>query len=106
MKLLNEIGDVTYFEFCQQEYYALMVVKKLKKHEYSFSKSFKLYLEYVGGESLLEIQKEGMPKQLSEQDALMRCLMSDGNKDNTVSEIKKSFYEAVNCPVLIDAGLL
>jgi len=55
---------------------------------------------------LLEVQSEGTPVQLSEQDALIRCLMANRNNNNTIGEIKNDFYEAVNCPVLIDGGLL
>lgn len=96
--------QVKYYEFDKQEYYALIVVKG--KFFDAYNKAFKIYVEYVGGEDVYEVKREGSPTELTKDQALLRFIKAKNNENETVGNLIKQFEKAENFPLLIDGSLL
>ncbi|WP_420972140.1 hypothetical protein [Bacillus thuringiensis] len=88
-----------YFEFNKHDYYALMAVK-----DGGEEKAIDLYVEIVAGESIEEVEEEGLPVEITREQALAKYLDVMG-KDN-ISEWIKMFDQCENLPLLIDGTLV
>jgi hypothetical protein len=92
-----------YYEFCRQEYYALIKVSTKDTIDV-YNKSFRLYVELVGGETITEVKLEGSPVELTEDEALLTFLKA--SKDETVGYSLKQFEAAGDTLLLVDAALI
>lgn len=102
----NIEGEVfRYFEFYKQEYYALIKVNGTKSID-AYNKSVRLYVEHVGGGNVTEVKLEGTPRELTKEEALLRFLKADGNKEEKVGYLLNQFEIAEDVPLLVDSSLL
>lgn len=88
-----------YFEFAKHDYYALMAVK-----DGGEEKAIELYVEIVAGESIEEVEEEGLPVEITREQALSKYLDVMGRDD--ISEWIKMFDQCENLPLLIDGTLV
>ncbi|MBL4957357.1 hypothetical protein I5F15_11020 [Bacillus velezensis] len=97
-----------YYEFRENEYYALVVVSVEDNDLYTkpHVKAAELYFEYVGGESVMGILEEAQPILVTEELAFLRVAQDKGAYDTSVGELLKEFREATDVVLLIDGSLL
>jgi hypothetical protein len=99
-------GEVfRYFEFYKQEYYALIKVNGTKSID-AYNKSVRLYIDHIGGKNITEVKLEGIPRELTKDEALLSFLKADGNKEKKVGYLLNQFEKAEDVPLLIDGTLL
>lgn len=97
---------IFYCEFNKHDYYALIAVKKDKPYRSVYQKAYKLYLEIVAGESIHELKQEGQYDELTKDQALLKFLLIDENKDKTVRQLVTDFEAIEDNVVLIDSSLV
>ncbi|MBM7029844.1 hypothetical protein [Bacillus velezensis] len=97
-----------YYEFRENEYYALVVVSVEDNDLYTkpYVKATELYLECVGGESVAGILEEALPILITEELAFLRVAQDKGVYDICVGDLLKDFREATDVVLLIDGSLL
>ncbi|AKF30940.1 MULTISPECIES: hypothetical protein [Bacillus amyloliquefaciens group] len=97
-----------YYEFRENEYYALVVVNVEDNDLYTkpHVKAAELYFECVGGESVMEILEEAQPILITEELAFLRVAQDTSVHDTSVGELLKEFQEATDVVLLIDGSLL
>lgn len=98
--------EIHYCEFNKHSYYALIAVKKTKPFTQIYNKAYKLYVEIVAGENVTEIKQEGLFDELTRDQALLKFLLIDENKDKSVKELVKMFDSIEDNVVLIDGALV
>jgi len=97
-----------YYEFKEQDYYALIAVNvekydlKTKPHK----KATELYVGVVAGESVEEVLEEGDPIQVTKEYAFMKFIYAHEYESQTVKELIKQFEESENEVLLIDSALI
>jgi len=96
---------VKYFEFNKHDYYALLAVEEENSLD-AKSKAIDLYVKYIGGEDIEEISEEGIPDEISKDQALLKFMRGTGNEDETVGKLTKEFNEMKDLPLLVDGSLL
>jgi hypothetical protein len=102
----NIEGEVfRYFEFYKQEYYALIKVNGTKSID-AYNQSVRLYVDHVGGENVTEVKLEGIPRELTEEEALLKFLKAKGNREEKIGYLLSQFDKAEDIPLLIDGALL
>ncbi|MUV39458.1 hypothetical protein JNUCC1_03336 [Lentibacillus sp. JNUCC-1] len=94
-----------YFEFYKQEYYALIKVNEMNSVD-AYNKSVRLYVEHVGGENVAEVKLEGTPRELTEDEALLKFIKADGNKEEKAGYLISQFKIADDVTLLVDGLLL
>ncbi|WP_407632940.1 hypothetical protein [Bacillus velezensis] len=99
-----------YYEFRENEYYALVVVSVEDNDLYTkpHVKAAELYLECVGVEveSVVETLEEADPNLITEELAFLRVAQDTSVHDTSVGELLKEFQEATDVVLLIDGSLL
>ena len=88
-----------YYEFNNQEYYALIVTSSLEK-------AYEFYLNDVGGDSLEQIKEEGALDVLNPIDALIKYGLAEDNRDRSFKEVFNEFKGVTNGLLLIDGSLV
>ncbi|MCR9040824.1 hypothetical protein QRX25_14820 [Bacillus sp. L381] len=96
-----------YYEFRENEYYALVVVSVEDNDLYTkpYVKATELYLECVGGESVTGILEEALPILITEELAFLRVAQDKGVYDISAGELLKEFRELNDVVLLIDGAL-
>ncbi len=97
---------IDYYEFNKHEYYALMAVKKDQPYRDTYNKSVKLYVDIVAGESVAEVKKEGIPTQITRNQALLKWLTCKDNKDTNVGILIDDFNGCEDTVLLVDSTLV
>ncbi|MGG0052955.1 hypothetical protein [Bacillus atrophaeus] len=97
-----------YYEFRENEYYALVVVSVEDNDLYTspHKKAAELYLECVGGESIAGILDEAQPILITEELAFLRVAQDKSVYDTCVGELLMEFREATDVVLLVDGSLL
>ncbi|MED4787533.1 hypothetical protein P9429_11625 [Bacillus atrophaeus] len=97
-----------YYEFKENEYYALVVVSVEDNDLYTkpHVKAAELYFECVGGEIVAGILEEAEPILITEELAFLRLAQDKGVYDMDVGELLDEFREATNGVLLVDGSLL
>ncbi|KXZ22425.1 hypothetical protein P4T89_12540 [Bacillus nakamurai] len=97
-----------YYEFRENEYYALVVVSVEDNDLYTKShvKAAELYLECVGGESVAGILEEAHPILITEELAFLRVAQDKSAHDICVGDLLKQFQASTDVVLLIDGSLL
>ncbi|MCY8513716.1 hypothetical protein [Bacillus atrophaeus] len=97
-----------YYEFRENEYYALVVVNVEDNDLYTkpHVRAAELYLEYIGGENVAGILEEAEPILITEELAFLRLAQDKGVYDMGVGELLDEFREATNGVLLVDGSLL
>lgn len=101
--------EIHYCEFNKHDYYALIAVKKTRYFTSVYQKAYKLYLEFVGGDSVNEIKQEGLYDEITRDQALLKFLLAqdeDRETCKTIKELVKDFDSLEDEIVLIDGSLI
>lgn len=98
--------EIHYCEFNKHDYYALIAVKRTKPFTQVYNKAYKLYVEIVAGENVTEVKLEGLYDELTKEQALLKFLLIEENKDRTVEELVNLFESIEDTVVLIDSSLV
>lgn len=97
-----------YYEFKDQEYYALIVVTgdsagiNVNTHE----EAAKIYVQEVAGDTLEGVLAEGAPWRTSEEKAFFRVMHDKNIGDDKVKKALEEFHSKENGVLLIDASLI
>ncbi|MCY8196566.1 hypothetical protein MOC90_05855 [Bacillus spizizenii] len=97
-----------YYEFRDNEYYALITVS-IDEHDIYTKphvKATELYLEHVGGESVNAVLEEADPILITEELAFLRVAQDKSVHGVCVGELLNEFQEATDAALLIDGSLL
>lgn len=94
---------VQYFEFDKHEYYGLVAVKTVNNPR---EQAYSIYAEEIAGDSTDEVKQEGEPNLISKSEALLKFLLAEDNKQETVEELINQFTEFRNGTILIDYSLM
>ncbi|MED1125430.1 hypothetical protein [Bacillus atrophaeus] len=97
-----------YYEFRENEYYALVVVSVEENDLFTkpHIKAAELYFGCVGDESVTGILEEAQPILITEELAFLRVAQDKGVYDTSVGELLMEFREATDVVLLVDGSLL
>lgn len=100
-----------YFEFSDNEYYALVAVEVdeeeiLHEDVRPFKKATEFYVEIVAGDSVEQVLEEAHPYQRTKEYAFMKYTYALKNEKLTVSELVDEFEDMSNGVLLIDGSLV
>lgn len=98
-----------YYEFSENEYYALVVVT-VEAIEPGVKPPYKqateIYVEIVGGENVESVLDEATPNLRTAEYAFMKVIRDPTIGEQTLKEVIKEFDSTDNGVLLIDASLL
>lgn len=100
-----------YFEFLEQEYYALITVTVTDDViDYAPQEATKLYVEKVGGESVAEVLAEGAPVERTKSEAfevyMRKTAENEDDAKMPLEVIINDFDDSRNEVLIIDGNLL
>ncbi|MRC17292.1 hypothetical protein GH866_16910 [Bacillus thuringiensis] len=90
-----------YFEFNNHEYYALIAVNG------DVDKAIEIYVENVAGNNTEQVKEEGIPVELTQEQALSKYLVSLARPtvDTPINELHEEFCDCEDSVLLIDGSL-
>lgn len=100
-----------YFEYLEQEYYALITVNVTNEvRDYPIEQATKLYVEKVGGETIQEVLAEGAPVERTKSEAFEVYMRKTAeNEDDAKMPLEvliNDFDDSQNEVLIIDGNLL
>lgn len=99
---------IHYYEFSENEYYALVAVTtdendlQAKPHK----QAAEIYVQVIAGESVQEVLEEAEPNQRTKEYAFMKFVCGHHEEGYTVKQVIKDFEETKHGVLLVDGSLL
>ena len=104
------MNQKVYYEFVDQEYYALITVTIQDVDKLQIKSggllAAEVYAKVVGGESVHAVLEEGMPKQRTKEYAFEKFIRSAYEYEENLGIAIKEFDEAEDNVLLIDISLI
>lgn len=97
-----------YYEFDENEYYALIAVNVDENDLYTkpYKKATEIYVETVGGESVEQVLDEAHPNERTKEYAFKKFMYAPDLDNKSVTGAIKEFEEMKNGVLLIDGSLI
>lgn len=98
-----------YYEFSENEYYALIVVSGDINIDLKFNphkEATKIYVDVIGGRTVEEVLDEAHPHLVLEEYAFMKVFRDKTIVDLKIGTVIAEFDNMYNGVILVDGGLL